>query len=133
MLLRWRVDTFGIIDDLTLYREPLTAACARDVYGLTYADLEAGMASEEYLAIANGRFCVVVEKAPVRDGNGLCLVALGGEGLEDWLEPLLAMLEGLARDQGCRSILMRGRLGWQRRLTKHGWAVHAVVLQKQID
>lgn len=127
------MELFRLTTDLSPYRIPLERACARDVYGLTYADLEAGMASEEYLAIANGRFCVVVEKAPVRDGNGLCLVALGGEGLEDWLEPLLAMLEGLARDQGCRSILMRGRLGWQRPLTKHGWAVHAVVLQKQID
>ena len=126
------MELFRVTADLSPYRAVLERACARDVWGLTYAALAAGVASGDYLALANGRCCGVLEKRPVRDGTALCVMALGGAGLDDWLPEFLTELEGLASDQQCGVILTGGRVGWRRRLKALGYAEQATVLVKEV-
>jgi hypothetical protein len=54
-------------------------------------------------------------------GRALNVVALGGEGMDHWLESLLERLTQYARENECRYIFEMGRRGWLRVLDKHGW------------
>lgn len=52
-----------------------------------------------------------------------------GDRLDDWLE-FLAVIERWAEAEGCQSIELIGRPGWERRL---GWEKSAVVLRKGLN
>jgi hypothetical protein len=64
------------------------------------------------------------------DAGRVCVItACGGRRMAGWL-PLIANLEAYARDEGCRSIRIFGRLGWQRVLD--GYRRTNVVLDKPL-
>ena len=55
-----------------------------------------------------------------------------GDFMEQWIDDGLRQIESWGRSIGCRSIVMHGRNGWTRRLTKDGWRRDAVVLRKDL-
>ena len=65
------------------------------------------------------------------DGGMVCVItACAGRKMSRWL-PLIAGIEAYARDEGCRSIRIFGRLGWQRVLD--GYRRTNVVLDKPLQ
>jgi hypothetical protein len=65
------------------------------------------------------------------DAGKVCVItACSGTRMACWL-PLIANLEAYARDEGCRSIHIFGRLGWQRVLD--GYRRTNVVLDKPLQ
>lgn len=56
---------------------------------------------------------------------------IAGDNMDRWLD-LLEKLEDNAREEGCKSIALCGRRGWQRALARRGYSELAVVLGKQL-
>jgi len=59
----------------------------------------------------------------------LTVMFLGGRSMEEWLH-LIAELEQWAKDEGCDSIEVHGRRGWEKVL---GWAVVSTVIRKNLE
>ena len=115
------MEPIGLTFDLTPWAPQLERACAADIWGLTLDDLRRGVADGTFLALQiRGQAVAVVEKRPVRDGISLCVAALAGSGMVNWLDELLAALDRLAREQGCCTVLAYGRPGWRRALRRRG-------------
>jgi len=106
-----------------LRRPELAEAAEADLLGLDVGELEAGVASGEYLAVdIEGQATAVLEIRPIRLGRrALSVVALGGAGMDQWLSRFVAFLDWLARDQGCTQVLAVGRPGWRKALRAHGF------------
>jgi hypothetical protein len=65
------------------------------------------------------------------DAGLVCVItACGGIDRARWL-PLLAGIEDYARAEGCKSVRLVGRRGWQRAL--RGYGLKAVVLEKELN
>ena len=65
------------------------------------------------------------------DAGLVCLItACGGADRRRWL-PLLAEIEDYAKAEGCKSVRIIGRRGWQRAL--NGYAVKAILLDKELN
>ena len=63
-------------------------------------------------------------------GRKICvLTACAGQDRDRWL-PLLAHIEGYAKNEGCEVMRIFGRRGWQRVL--EGYHVENVVLEKEL-
>lgn len=63
-------------------------------------------------------------------GRKICIiVACGGRGRKRWL-PLISGLEQFAKNEGCQSVRIIGRKGWQRVL--ENYRAKYVVLDKEI-
>ena len=58
------------------------------------------------------------------------VVAIAGQGMRDWIGHLRG-IEGWARSQGCRAMLLEGRLGWKRALPKD-YTLHNVAMRKEL-
>lgn len=54
-------------------------------------------------------------------GRALNIIALGGTGMDDWIESFSAAVTRYARDHQCRFVFEMGRRGWLRVLDKLGW------------
>jgi hypothetical protein len=66
----------------------------------------------------------------IKPRNKVCvLTACHGYDREKW-QPLLACIEKYAKDEGCRSLRIYGRKGWQRVLTTY--RVEHIVLEKTL-
>lgn len=64
------------------------------------------------------------------DTDKVCiLTACGGADMRRWL-PLLKQIEDYARNEGCASVRIYGRRGWQRVLD--GYDVTHVILEKEL-
>lgn len=61
--------------------------------------------------------------------NVCTLTACSGHHRERWL-PLLAMIEKYAKDEGCHTMRLGGRKGWERVLD--GYRVEHVILEKAL-
>jgi hypothetical protein len=57
------------------------------------------------------------------------LTACGGQNRERWL-PLFEKIEKYAKDEGCSTMRIFGRIGWQRVLD--GYHVEHVILEKEL-
>jgi hypothetical protein len=44
--------------------------------------------------------------------KALCLLNMGGDGVNSWSRPLMNMLDSYAEAEGCTSVEFRGRKGW---------------------
>jgi hypothetical protein len=72
----------------------------------------------------------VVTSINTANGKKRCvIVACGGNGIEGWL-PLIGRIEDYARAEGCMSMAIIGRRGWQRRLKDY--RPLAVMLEKKL-
>lgn len=72
----------------------------------------------------------VTESIRRKVGRALHVWALGGEGVDDWLEALLEYLEELKRLSGANVVTMAGRRGWVRKLIPYGWRTDYVHMIK---
>jgi hypothetical protein len=66
--------------------------------------------------------CFVTKIEYGSKGRGLNVVALGGEGLADWVESFDMAVTHYAKSHNCRLIAEMGRPGWIRVLGKLGWS-----------
>ena len=62
-------------------------------------------------------------------GNTLHCQLLGGTGMHDWLDELIATVAAKARPDGIMRFTMDGRPGWERMLTAKGWKKRRVVME----
>ena len=125
--------TFRLVDDVTPWVDGLELACAQDVFGLTVADVVERVKSGHYIAAAIGDHgLAVLELLEVRGGKTLTVAALCGAESGVWLAALLAFLDRLAADQGCRQILAWGRPGWERLLRGHGYRRRVTGLIREV-
>lgn len=62
--------------------------------------------------------------------NNVCTItACGGEDMNEWL-PLFAQIEQYAKNEGCKSVRIYGRKGWQRVL--ENYHVKHVILERAL-
>ena len=72
----------------------------RNLLWFAWVGSEVYAAAVTSLAVANGK-------------KFMTIVACGGREMESW-KPLIATLEKHARDEGCQSVAIFGRPGWER-------------------
>lgn len=64
----------------------------------------------------------------------VCLVvALGGDGMDEWFGELMDQVEDWARQMGCRYVEEYGRKGWLRVGKKRGYEELYVVMRKAVN
>ena len=61
------------------------------------------------------------------------IVTLGGEGLDEWVEDLLNILEEWAKEQGCVAMETCCRKGFTKKLKKYGYEHAYTVLGKELQ
>jgi len=54
---------------------------------------------------------------------------LGGHGIHDWVDDLIASVEAVARPVGVEAFTIEGRVGWERFLGRRGWRKKKVVME----
>ncbi|MCK9543693.1 MAG: hypothetical protein M0R03_16865 [Novosphingobium sp.] len=57
---------------------------------------------------------------------------MGGTGVEEWLDPMLEVLEDHASTNNCAHIEAFGRSGWTRMLKARGWGLDASSFRKEL-
>lgn len=94
--------------------------------GHDQATIENAVASEmAQLWAANESFCLTELKVSPTNVKTAHLWLAGGR-IEE-LEGLLPIIEGWAKDQGCKGITMLGRRGWERSFFCHSAGYHPVM------
>ncbi len=117
---------------------PLVAKAVEHAHGFTTLD-----------EIAKAVACADMQAFAVVDGSGLraaCIteikvrpalktlnvIALGGDGMDEWLPALLEVLEAFGRHLHCKRLMCVGRRGWVRALQSHGWDEIFTTVSKDI-
>jgi hypothetical protein len=75
-----------------------------------------------------GTFITRIERGS--RGKALNLVAIGGDGMKDWIESFDAAFTQYAHAQGCKFTCVVGRKGWVRVLGRLGWVPGAHTMMK---
>jgi hypothetical protein len=113
-------------------RERLRAAIDRTELS-SFDDLEADVISGMqlvWLAWDGSEIMAAATTQLVKPRDKVCvLTACAGHDRERWL-PLFAMIEKYAKDEGCSTMRIFGRKGWERVLD--GYRVEHVVLEKAL-
>lgn len=115
------------VTDVSRWRRQIERALESDIYGLTYAEIEQGIESGEYVAIVLHEKAVVVFDLLV-DAEGrksLHAIACGGEDMDSWLPDLMESWRQIAKEQGCYAMTLQGRKGWAKALRKYGFRHYA--------
>ena len=74
-------------------------------------------------------YSATVTQLSVSNGKRFCtIVACGGSEMSRWIH-LIDKIEQFARDEGCASIVIIGRLGWQKAMSKY--KAKRVTLEKE--
>lgn len=84
------------------------------------------------LWVAPERAAMVTQVLVYPKYKTLLVVALGGDGMADWLDDVIETLDGFAKHMGCKYVEERGRSGWERTLSKYGYRKAYVVLRKTV-
>lgn len=93
------------------------------------AEIDGGQAQAWAVTDGDTIRAIVVTKTFASPGHRQCFIAhCAGEGVQEWIG-YLGVIEEWARLQGCDSIELYGRPGWQRLL---GWDRPAIVLRKAL-
>jgi hypothetical protein len=77
----------------------------------------------------NIRAAIVTSVSEVNGKKRCIIVACGGQDMSTWLH-LLPQIEGYAKAEGCNSMAIMGRRGWQRMLK--AYRPVAVTLEKAL-
>lgn len=95
--------------------------------------VEAGV-MDMRVVIDNGVECAVyvTEIAKGWKGKALNVLALGGEGMGDWIAEVVAELETRAKSKDCKLIVEMGRRGWKSVLESFGWREGSTVMVKEL-
>jgi hypothetical protein len=72
-------------------------------------------------------FTTQVEQYPL--SRKLVITCMSGKGVRDWYDQMMEILERFAKDQGCSSIIVRGREGWRRLGRNKNWKHTASTLE----
>lgn len=93
---------------------------------LTIEDLRRHVRNGSYrlwLIYRNDRVVAAMVTEIVRGGNGcgVYVVALGGQGMDSWLEEVVESLDAYSRANECKYVVEMGRPGWSRVLERLGW------------
>lgn len=63
----------------------------------------------------------------------LMVVHTAGDGMNEWLDDLIAAFDQFAKGMGCKFIEEYGRKGWQKTLQKRGWSPVYTVMRKEVN
>lgn len=63
----------------------------------------------------------------------LCMSFCGGEGLKDWKQEMLSLLQRYARDTGCDAIEATARRGWAKVFENDGYKGHWVTFELPVE
>lgn len=69
--------------------------------------------------VPTGAFITQIETGT--RGRALNVIALGGEGMDDWIESWSEAMTIYGRECQCRYIFEMGRRGWVRVMDRYGW------------
>ena len=61
------------------------------------------------------------------------VVAVGGEGMDEWFDDLMETIEGWASKMGCKYVEEYGRKGWRKVGATRGYEETYVVMRKQVN
>lgn len=117
----------GLIDEALKY----------DLEGQTADDVAAGIEAGRLLIIqvsVNGE-CKAVSCLELAElaGEKLChVLSITGTGIETWLPEFIAALQGVAESQDCDFVTMKGRPGWRKLLSGHGFEEMFTVMKMRV-
>lgn len=85
-----------------------------------------------WVAHHNDRLVAAFVTEIVRGGRGgaVNVLALGGSGIDEWLDGVVESLDAYARANDCVYVVEMGRSGWNRVLAKRGWVSGPCVMMK---
>lgn len=81
----------------------------------------------------HGKASCVVEFVDYDQMEALRVVALGGDGMDEWLEELLDFLYKWAAENHMDRVEHNGRKGWVRKLEKYGYRERYIFMTRDIE
>lgn len=113
------------------YREQIEAALGYSGGTHDFADIVQGVAEGRMQLWPNGKSCAITEVTVYPKKRVLHVFLAGGtmRGVTDMLDSAIAW----GKQQGCTSMTITGRKGWQRVLGKRGFNPVFVMLEKEFD
>lgn len=123
------MESARLTKDLRPWRPRLAAAMRYDIDGHGELEIVERVKSGEFLAVEIDAKCLVVLEVLEGDNRTLNVVVCLGWSMCHWLGDLVDFLKTLARDQGCKSVRIQGRMGWLKVLTAHGFKKRAVLME----
>ena len=112
------------------YRTWIEAALKRSGGTHTFDDIVDGIASGHMQLWPAAMACAVTQIV-VYPRKKVLHVFLAAGDLEQ-ITDAIADVEAWGRAQGCESITMNGRFGWQRVLNKRGWSPTMVIMERSL-
>jgi hypothetical protein len=113
------------------YRELIESALAHSGGTHTFDDIAAGIAAQRY-QLWPGRKSVVVSEILQFPQRRVAHCFLAAGDMEE-IQVQRRWLEGWAASQGCQSVTVAGRPGWERVLAADGYQKAAVLLEKNLE
>src|SRR5262245_35263617 len=65
-------------------------------------------------------------------GSAVNIIAMGGKGMDYWIEPFSDRMAEFAREMHCQYVIEMGRPGWARVLRPLGWVDGPLVMIRRI-
>lgn len=103
-------------------REPQLALALRDTYHQSIDDL-LHMCLQDQAQLWIGDKCTAVTVVLDGDPRILQIVAIGGNDIEQWINPLVAEWRAFAKRNHCAVMVATGRPGWKRVFNQFGFRV----------
>lgn len=105
--------------------------------------LDSGRGSEDVLtalqqrkmqlwSVNNWQAACVTRLGVLPQWKALTVVYLAGDGLSEWFDDLMEVLESFANDHGCKYVDVYGRRGWKKVGAHRGYREAATVMRKQL-
>jgi hypothetical protein len=122
----------GNIDmvDLGAYRAWIEAALEYSGGTHSFDDIAAGIASGYMQLWPTEKACAITEIVVYPQKKVLHVFLAAGD--LDQITDAIGAVEGWGKAQGCESLTMNGRFGWQRVLNKRGWSPTMVIMERSL-
>jgi hypothetical protein len=119
-----------IMVDLGAYRGWIEAALEYSGGTHSFDDIAAGIASGHMQLWPTEKACAVTEIVVYPQKKVLHVFLAAGD-LEQ-ITNAIGAVEEWGKAQGCESLTMNGRFGWQRVLNKRGWSPTMVIMERSL-
>lgn len=116
--------------NLEEYREWIEAALGYSGGTHNFDDIAAGIASGHMQLWPTKKACAVTEIVLYPQKKVLHVFLAAGD--LDQITDAIGAVEEWGRAQGCESLTMNGRNGWQRVLNKRGWTSTMVTMERSL-
>ena len=116
--------------DIEAYREWIEAALEHSGGTHSFDDIAAGIASGHMQLWPARKACAVTEIVVYPQKKVLHVFLAAGD-LEQ-ITNAIGAVEEWGKAQGCESLTMNGRFGWQRVLNKRGWSPTMVIMERSL-